>query len=93
MDHHPGGLVDHQQELVLVSDREGGALVRRVLGVFAGRLHLDQLAARDRVSLRADPPVHAHPSGIDQPLGARPGPQRFGQQAIEPHPGRRPRGP
>ncbi len=84
--HHAGGLVDHQQVLVLVGDRE-----RRRLGR-AGPP--DSARSRSSTSIaspaatrwrlgRSRPSTRTRPR-VDQRLGSRPGAERAGQEPVEP---------
>ena len=84
MHDHAGRLVDHQQVLVLVGDRER-RLRNLGLGDGAARgSHRHALARRHGVPLRPRDAVHQHQPVVDQPLrsGARPG--VAGEEDIEP---------
>ena len=66
-----GGLVDDEEMLVLVRDRELGQGDRRLRGGRSRRLDRDLLAAHELVALRPGLAVHEHGAGLEQPLGSR----------------------
>src|SRR5689334_12338017 len=82
MDDDAGGLVDNQQVVILVGDREVGVCAvdddRRL-----GPINHDQLARLDAVSLWARPPVDAYSLGVDQVLGLCPGAERLREEPVQ----------
>ncbi len=82
-----GRLVDDQQVLVLVGDRERrGRSFRGRRGVRG--LDLDPLAGAHRVALRPRPPVDQHAARVDQALGAGAGAERLSEERVQARPGR-----
>ena len=84
VDHHPRGLVHHQQVLVLEGDAERR---RRTLGLGA-RARLvggdgQALAPGEPVALGPRATVHQHPALVDQALRAGAGAQRTGQERVQ----------
>jgi hypothetical protein len=73
MHHDAGGLVDHQQVLVLPRDAKARrlGLVGR-LGLGLGQLDTDLLPDRQAVALRPSRAVDEHRAACDEPLGDRP---------------------
>ena len=67
----PGGLVHHQQVVVLVDDLERAAVGRPARGARPPVRRPSPLCpAADAVALRPRPPVHRHRARLDQPLAA-----------------------
>ncbi len=69
MDDHARGLVDDEEMLVRVRDRELGQRHGRLRGGRRRRLDLDLLPTRELVALAARLPVHEHGAHLEQPLG------------------------
>ena len=83
MDDDARGLVDDEQVVVLVADRERG---RRGIGLGRrGRRDLDRhrLARAHPVALGDQRAVDAHRAVLDQPLGLRPRAERAGEERVE----------
>ena len=69
--HHARRLVDHEQVLVLVGDREGHR-GRRSVGLPQVRgFDVHDLPGRNRMALGPDRAVDVHAAGVDQALGIR----------------------
>ncbi len=81
-----GGLVDDEEVLVVVRDRELGQRDGGLLGYRSRRLDLDLLPAGELVALAARLPVHEHGARREQPLGrgARADLRQPREVAVEP---------
>ena len=69
--HQAGGLVHHQQRVVLMDHREGDVLGHEVDRFGRRDLHLDALPGRDRRGLPDRPPLHEHEALLHEPGRAR----------------------
>ena len=81
-----GGLVDDEEMLVLVRDRELGQGDRRLRGGRSRRLDRDLLAAYELVALRPGLAVHEHGAGREEPLRSptRSHLRQAGEMVVEP---------
>jgi hypothetical protein len=82
-------LVDDEEVLVRVGDRELGSRDGRLRGRRRRRLDRDLLPTGELVTLPLDPAVHEHGAGVEQSLGRRPGAdlREPGEVAVEPFSG------
>ena len=83
MDDDAGGLVDHEQVLVLVGDREL-APAAPAASASGAAVDATRLAAASDVALGPRRAVDAHEPGVDQPLRRRARAGALGQEDVEP---------
>ena len=86
VDHDPGRLVDHEQVLVLIGDRERRRLQHRGRRRLLAELDDDPLARGDGVALGPQVPVDLDEPRFDQRLGACARAERLGEEPVEPRP-------
>ena len=91
MDRQPGGLVEDQERVVLMQDRQRAVFRNELRRLRRGRIHDERLAPRDLHFPRERTSVDEHPSRFDPSRDHRAGMlgELLGERLVEPKPGSR----